>query len=477
MLKARSFVLKLFAIAAFFVFSVTVFSDVSPYHEGHAHPYNTLADRADVLPVSISMDSAPRSRDFLNFSTDYGLGGLWRSTAALRERSVLLRAPYDELFSERSGFSAQLFVDACTDRTRVFREMLNPYFIKSSVGAVLNNDALLEELEKISFSREDAGILFSGRHVYKGVGFCVELPVYTAVSHPWAPSTTRDMLAGDGSGGGSAIIKKITKLGWVAGFGDLKLSVVTVRPLLGERLFGLLGVEGIFPLQSAVGSTRTLTFNPVADNFNPTQFDLLIDQEQAAKYVNRLIDLIKSIGVNPSIGQKSWSLGVLGGFQLYVHPTCTMHTVMQVIYNMPVKEYRLIHRFLDDARTVGSLAVEPGEFLVTSSRGIIFRGMAGIKQKISKNITLGLFGDLFWQNNEKIREVFTDGENLVRLLRGYAEMGSATQVALRGRLEKQLNLASFPNGAAQFSIDASGAISSAGIGKLWHVDACFSVNF
>ena len=204
---------------------------------------------------------------------------------------------------------------------------------------------------------------------------------------------------------------------------------------------------------------------------------MLIDQEQAAKYVNRLIDLIKSIGVNPSIGQKSWSLGVLGGFQLYVHPTCTMHTVMQVIYNMPVKEYRLIHRFLDDARTVGSLAVEPGEFLVTSSRGIIFRGMAGIKQKISKNITLGLFGDLFWQNNEKIREVFTDGENLVRLLRGYAEMGSATQVALRGRLEKQLNLASFPNGAAQFSIDASGAISSAGIGKLWHVDACFSVNF
>ena len=93
------------------------------------------------------------------------------------------------------------------------------------------------------------------------------------------------------------------------------------------------------------------------------------------------------------------------------------------------------------------------------------------------NITFGLFGDVFWQNNENFRVVFTDDENRSRLLENYAEMGRAKQVAVRLSVEKKFDCYKFSCNDVRLMLDAGVAISSSGIGKLWHVGLQASGSF
>jgi|GEM_PF-3515199 len=484
----RTSVLYVFFLIGFAgVVSPDVAVPENPYRSVVPDPYNTLGDRAESLPHPSLIEKSP-TRDFLNFTSlsDYGLGGLWSSTAPLRERNIHFRSSENEFHDDSSTISSQFFIDAQTDRARVFRDLFNPYFIKNNSGDIVSNPALLEELEKISFVQENIGFMFHAHHVYRRVGLSIDLPVLVSVAHPWAPSSTRDMLAGTGDPSEEGVVSKtdiatmkksIEKIETAGCLGDLKIAATVNHPLLGERVVGNCGLEVIIPLQSAKVAQRKLSFNPVKEDFNPSYLNLGLDQELAGKYAKRLVEYLKAIGTNPVVGQKSLSIGLSAGLKIYVHPSCTLHQSVKVHYNFPVKEYRFIHRFLEDDRSPSSLAVEPGEFLVSVSRGLVVHGTLGIRQKVIHGVTLGLSGDIFWQNSEKIREVFTDGENLVRLLPQYAEMGRAQQVAVRMSIEKKLKGDLFTSRDMRLLLDAGFAVSSSGIGKLWHLGLCVAGNF
>ena len=65
--------------------------------------------------------------------------------------------------------------------------------------------------------------------------------------------------------------------------------------------------------------------------------------------------------------------------------------------------------------------------------------------------------------------VFTTDEIRSRLLENYAEMGRAKQVAIRASVEKKFDCYKLSCRDVRLTLDAGVAISSSGIGKLWHV--------
>lgn len=490
MIRAHEKVLgALMLFALFFTFGASA-SDLdfqeNPYAESRAIKCNTMADKSSDLPMrSVSIDE-DHTRSLMDNSSEADIGAAWASTAALRDRSLHLRFPRDRFYDESSQVSAQFFIDAQTDRARVFRDILNPEWVKKHLGSFLTDPQIIAAMEELSFAQENIGFMLHAHHMYKRVGLSIDLPVHFGIAHPWLSKKTRDMAAGSGSESDTHVlsqadedelIERVQKIYYEGGLGDLKIAAHVVQPLLGDRVVGTLGLEAVIPLQSAKTPAKNLSFDPVADNFNPTLFTMPFDQEEAAKFAFRMLEYMKAIGTNPVLGQKSFSVGVTQGIKIFVHPSCTLHQSLLVQYNFPVKEYRIIHRYLSANRVASNLAVEPGEYLVSSSRGLIVNGSVGIRQTVLKNITLGLFGDLFWQNSENFREIFTDAENLSTLLPGYAEMGSVKQLAVRMSAEKKFSCAKLSCSDVRIGLDAGVAFSSSGIGKLWHAGLSVSGNF
>ena len=482
----------LYAVSFFVLaFSSFVRTDVlgveNPYGEGRASKYTTMADKSSLLPLSSSSIESGGTRSLLmDNSNDSGIGAAWASTAFLRDRSLHLRSYQDRFYDESSQISAQFFIDAQTDRARVFKDILNPEWAKKHFGSFLTDPQVIAAMEELSFAQENIGFMLHAHHMYKRVGLSVDLPLHFGIAHPWLSKKTRDMSAGSGRESDTHVlnpadedemIKRVQKIHYAGGIGDLKVAVNVIQPLLGDRVIGTIGLEAIIPLQSAKVATRNLSFDPVADDFNPTIYTLPFDSEEAGKFAFRLLEYFKAIGTNPALGQKSLSLAAVSGIKILVHPSCSLHQSFQVQYNFPVKEYRFIHRYRSDERVASNLAVEPGEYLVSSSRGLIVTGAVGIRQKVLNNITFGLFGDVFWQNNENFRVVFTYDENRSRLLENYAEMGRAKQVAVRLSVEKKFDCYKFSCNDVRLMLDAGVAISSSGIGKLWHVGLQSSGSF
>ena len=417
----------------------------------------------------------------LVFSADAGLGALWQSTIPVRDRDVLHSLTYQNLYEEEPTVSATAFANLLSHRTFIFKDILNPAIVESAV----DNTEIINEIGNISFAQEQIGVLLHGYYDYKNIGFSADLPVMVVVTHPWAPSSTLKMIAAMPSDETfftfdqqDAIKKQISDLGWVAGLGDLKLGVRVNNSLCDGKLFWSFGGNLFLPLQSGAAAKRALTFNPIVDDFNPSLFDLSFDELDRFKYVNRLISLLKALGANPSLGQKNYGFGLSAAVQVKIHSTCTGYGSAHINYIMPISEYRIIHRYLDAGNT--QLAVEPGEYLVKSSRGIILRGTVGFDQKMSKNIAFGLGGDLFFQNKESIVPVFTEGENSSKLfgkdnqcLRA-AEMGQSAQTFVYAQIIKKLAMR---GGKAHLSLRGSGTLDASGIGKLWNVGVCFSSTF
>lgn len=476
-----------FVLASSSCINADVLSVENPYSEVRAPKYTTLADKSTILPFKDSSIENSATRGLLmDNSNDNGIGGAWASTAFLRDRSLHLRSYQDRFYDESSQVSAQFFIDAQTNRARVFKDILNPEWVKKHLGSFLTDPQVLAAMSELSFAQENIGFMFHAHHMYKRVGLSVDLPIHVGIAHPWLSKKTRDMAAGSGSESDTHVldqadedelISRVQKIQYKGGIGDLKVAVNLIQPLLGERVIGTLGLEAIIPLQSAKAATKNLSFDPVAEDFNPTIFTLPFDPEEAAKFAFRLLEYFKGIGTNPVLGQKSLSLGVVSGIKILVHPSCTLHQSLQVQYNFPVKEYRFIHRYRSDDRVASNLAVEPAEYLVSSSRGLIVTGAVGIRQKVLNNITFGLFGDIFWQNNENFRVVFTDDLKRGRLLENYAEMGRVKQVSIRASVEKKFDWHKFSCDDVRIMLDAGVAVSSEGIGKLWHGGLHISGNF
>lgn len=466
----------------------SVISPVSGYEE---NPYrsdlNLYKDLPGTYPPPVSekvvkeLSDEPFfgpliAREFLDFSSSEGLGSLWRSTAALRDRNVHFSQSHRNVFEEQSAISATLFGDLMTSRVPL-TDVVSTNFITSVVG----DSAALDELERISFWQEQLGILLHGFYTYKKIGFSVDLPLSVVIEHPYAPLSSRDKLGTSFAGGDGeplftdeqkATLKdKLLKIPWVGGLGDIKFGV-RIMDSLGEKLSWFLGGELVVPLQSGAAPKRVLSFNPVTDGFNPSLLDIGLDVEERFKYVSRALELLQAIGENPALGQKSYGFGLVGGLQLKIHPTSIVHATAQVFHQTPVKEYRLVHRYLDTSETV--LAAEPGEYLVESRRGLILRGTLGLNQKITRNWSLSVGGDAFFQNKEGLySEIFTGTEKSDKLKKA-AQMGQATQVIIFGQLDKKLAMR---QGKAHLSFRASGAVDSTGIGKLWNVGVCLSSTF
>ncbi len=492
MIRAHVKVLSALMLFAFFlpldVFASDMDTQENPYAESRAAKCTTMSEKSSFLPMRSVFIDEDLTRSLMDNSSDDNIGAAWASTAALRDRSLHLRFPRDRFYDESSQIAAQLFIDAQTDRARAVRDIINPEWIKKHFGSILTDPDILAVMDELAFAQENIGFMLHAHHMYKRVGLSVDVPLHVGIAHPWLSFGLQDKLKNRTGGSESdthildpkdeaKLLEDFKKIYYTGGLGDLKVAANIVQPLLGDRVVGTLGLEVVIPLQSAKSAAKNLSFDPVADDFNPTIFTLPWDHEEAKKFAFRMLEYVKAIGTNPVVGQKCFSLGATQGIKIYVHPSCTLHQSLQVQYNFPVKEYRIIHRYRSDNRVASNLAVEPGEFLVSSSRGLIINGSVGIRQNVLKNITLGLFGDLFWQNNENFREIFTDAQNLSRLLPGYAEMGSVKQLAVRMSAEKKFSCAKLSCSDVRIGLDAGVAFSSSGIGKLWHAGLSVSGNF
>ncbi len=458
-----------------------------------ANPYETntslYGDAVGVFPpagyphelpaepvIGALVAEASVTRGFLDFPRSDGLGGVWRSTRPVRDRGILFSQTHRNPFEDVSNFSATLFADVLWERTFLLN-IINP----TGLLAEFLDEGTLKELRKISFAQEQVGFLFHAAHVYKKIAFSVDLPVAVIATHAWAPQSARDYFANLPTSDEppfapdqeKELSDLIQKIGWAKGLGDLKLGARVFDSFAQDRIFWSLGCELVLPLQSAAPAKRNLPadMNPVADNYNPEELDLL-DPAERFKTAKRFLTMLQTVGTVPCIGQKSYGIGVIGALKALVHPTCTIYSSAQAYFQAPVKEYRLIHRYLDAGET--TLAVEPGEFLVESHRGLMLRGTAGFDQKITKNFSCGLGGDVFFQNKETLySEIFTASEKSSSM-KDAAEMEQATQAIVFAHLSKKLGMF---GGKGQFSLRASGSLGASGIGKLWNIGICLSSTF
>jgi hypothetical protein len=427
---------------------------------------------------------APTRSSSMHFSFENGLGALWKSTAALRDRNVVLGKNLGSVFVDKTEISAKVFANLFTERSYVFRDILNIDLVTAVLSGTDNAD-LVKLLDSISFSKEEVGVMFHGQYLYKNICLFVDVPLYVQFSHPWVPleqlksfgsvaptpSTSDDLFTKEQI---DDLKKQVTRVERSAGFGDAKLGAFYYQPLAQDKVMTVLGVDLVLPLKSFFNVRPSVGFEIENPPFNPN-IGIFSDPVSRLKWAKRLITMVKSIGTNPRIGQKAIGFGVTGGVEFKLFKATKVYGVAQLMYICPSDEYRLIHRFWNDPDD-GSrvLAPEPGEYLIRSYPGEILHCSAGISQQWSEKVSFELSGDLFLQKGEEMGHPFTELAIQGNLIKEPAKMNSVRQAIVSFKLDKKLKM---NQGRAVLSFDASGSITASGIGKLWGVGLCLSTTF
>jgi hypothetical protein len=429
----------------------------------------------------------------MSFAVDDGPGCLWKSTAPLRERNVVMMKSLGESFFEKSEIGARVFGELIGERAYVFRDYLTTKALSETFPFLENKD-LVALLDSFSFSQERAGILLSWKQRFKKLSFMVDVPLFLQASHPWIPLEQQKKGFSGISGENvdvsedtefltkqhmADLMKQVKEVRVNGGLGDVRLTV-HYHQKVQQKLKTLLGVSVIVPTQSFFTNKRRLGYIPQNEGFNPG-WEAINDSDQLYKLASRLISSLQAIGLEPQLGQKALSVGLLGGVQVTPGSKTRLYAAGELVYNMPVSDYRLIHRYFMNSG-VKTLADEPGEYLVRSQPGEILRASAGVRQDWAETFTFDLSTDLFLQKSEKIIEVFTEIEkrdNLFTANNGESTIDSATmngvrQGILRLKIEKRINLKGKP---ATLSFDASKTIFASGVGKLWSVGIAVSSTF
>lgn len=475
-------------ISVFLILSTFFLSaNVERPYDFSQQPYlnEYVAPAPSTEEFKIFIDGPTRSSG-MHFSFENGLGALWKSTAALRDRNVVLGKNLGSVFVEKTEISAELFANIFTERAYVFRDILNIDLILA-FAPEKDNAELIKLLDNISFSKEEVGVMFHGHYLYKNVCLSVDVPLYVQFSHPWVPleqlkafanveptpSTNDDLFSKEQL---DDLKKQVTSIEKRAGFGDAKLGAFYYQPFAQDKIVTVLGLDLVVPLQSFFNVRPTVGFPVEHPPFNPT-FSILNDTDSAArvKWAKRLLTMVKSIGTNPRIGQKAMGLGITGGVQFSLFKATKVYGLAQLMYTGASDEYRLIHRFWNDPdEGTRVLAPEPGEYLIRSYPGEILHCSAGISQQWSENVAFDLSGDLFLQKGEEIGLPFTELAIQGNLMKEDAKMVSVRQGIVSFKLDKKLKM---NQGRAILSFEASAAVTASGIGKLWSLGVSLSTTF